>query len=105
MFAVQHNITQPKKWRRILNKVTTFLNVEEQFSLCFNHVFAYPETATTYFAFTFPFSYEDSLELTDEIERKLKNQHNVYFNREILYYSLEGRPMELLTISSRDQIT
>ena len=68
-------------------------------------MFAYPESSTTYFAFTYPFSFEESIKLTDEIQNKLQNQQNVYFNREILYYSLEGRPMELLTISSRDQIT
>ena len=66
----------------------------------FSHMFAYPESAVTYFAFTFPFSFQESLELTDEIETKLEGQPNTYFNREILYYSLEGRPMELLTISS-----
>jgi len=43
--------------------------------------------------------------LTEDIEQKVQGQSNVYFNREILYYSLEGRPMELLTISSKDQIT
>ena len=68
-------------------------------------MFGYPESQTTYFAFTFPFSFEDSLELTDQIQQKLQGQSNVYFNREILYYSLEGRPMELLTLSSKDQIT
>ena len=71
----------------------------------FNHMFAYPEKETTYFAFTFPFSYQESIELTDQIQQKLQNQSNCYFNREILYYSLEGRPMELVTISSRDLIT
>ena len=71
----------------------------------FNHMFAYPEKETTYFAFTFPFSYQESIELTDQIQHKLQNQSNCYFNREILYYSLEGRPMELVTISSRDLIT
>lgn len=71
----------------------------------FTHMFAYPESQTTYFAFTFPFSYQESIELTDQIQARLYQQPNVYFNREILYYSLEGRPMELLTISSKDQIT
>lgn len=30
---------------------------------------------------------------------------NLYFHREIVYYSIEGRKMEMMTISSRDQIT
>lgn len=71
----------------------------------FTHMFSYPENQTTYFAFTYPFSYEDSLKLTDDIQKRMQTQSNAYFNREILYYSLEGRAMELLTISSRDQIT
>jgi len=71
----------------------------------FTHMFAYPENQTTFFAFTYPFSFQDSLDLTDQIQQRLHNQPNVYFHREILYYSLEGRPMELLTISSKDQIT
>lgn len=85
-----------------MTKVNTFFNNDEQFTMQFSHMFAYPESQTTYFAFTFPFSFEDSMELTNQIEARLRNQQNVYFNREILYYSLEGRPMELLTISSKD---
>jgi hypothetical protein len=65
-------------------------------------MFAYADNQTTKFAFTFPFSYEDSIELTENLQVKLTGQPNCYFNREILYYSLEGRPMELLTISSRE---
>ena len=30
-------------------------------------MFAYPEQCTTFFAFTFPFSYQESLEPTNEI--------------------------------------
>ena len=41
----------------------------------------------------------------DEIEARLAKHSNIYFNRELLYYSLEGRKMELITISSQDMIT
>ena len=41
----------------------------------------------------------------DTIEEKLKEASNVYFHRETLYYSIEGRKMEMMTISSRDGIT
>jgi len=56
----------------------------------------------TYFAFSFPFSFEESFEQMDVFEKRLKGLANVYFHREVLYYSLEGRKMEMVTISSND---
>lgn len=33
------------------------------------------------------------------------HEKNLYFHRETIYYSIEGRKMECMTISSRDGIT
>ena len=60
---------------------------------------------TTYFAFSPPFSYEDTMNKMDDLELMAKENPNVYFNRETVYYSIEGRKMELITISSMDGIT
>ena len=91
--------------RRIMTKVQTYFNNDEQFTMQFTHMFAYPESCTTYFAFTFPFSYQEAVEQAEGLEIKLKDAPNVYFHKEILYYSLEGRKMELMTISSMDEIS
>ena len=88
-----------------MTKVVTFVNADDQFIMSFTHMFSYPPSETTYFAFTFPFSYEETIQQMDEVQARIANQPNIYFNREILYYSLEGRKMELITISSQDNIT
>ena len=69
------------------------------------HNFSYPEDQTTYFAFTYPFSYQDSLDQMVFYEKQLASQPNIYFHKETLYYSAEGRRLELVTISSRDGLT
>ncbi len=40
----------------------------QQFLLSFTHLFSHPSTETAYFAFTYPFSYEESVEHVDRIE-------------------------------------
>ena len=62
---------------------------------------------TTFFAFSYPFSYEESQAKIDQIEHSFNHSHhkeNLYFHRETVYYSIEGRKMEMMTISSRDGI-
>ena len=56
-----------------MTKVVTFVNTEDQFTLSYSHMFAYPENQTTFFAFTFPFSYQESIEQMDELQEKLIN--------------------------------
>ena len=60
---------------------------------------------TTFFAFSYPFSYEESQAKIDQIEQSFASQgpdKNLYFHRETVYYSIEGRKMEMMTISSKD---
>ena len=40
-------------------------NSTTQFILQFQHTFSYASNETTYFAFSYPFSFEESFELTD----------------------------------------
>ena len=68
-------------------------------------MFCYAPSETTYFAFSYPFSLEESTEKITQIETKLRDHPNIYFHREVLYYSLEGRKMEIFTISSKDGLT
>ena len=60
-----------------------------QFMLSFTHQFSYPADQTTYFAFSTPFSYEESIEQMDAVQKKFATQPNLYFARDTLAYSLE----------------
>jgi hypothetical protein len=76
--------------------------------MSFTHNFTYASTETTFFAFTYPYSYEESVDHVDRIEALVTRPEyakNIYFHRETLFYSREGRKMEIFTISSRDGLT
>lgn len=97
-----------RKWRRVFQKVTYFFTQEDQFTLKFQHMFSNQPNETTFFAFSVPWSYQDSQDKMDEIQRLFEcapPEKNLYFHRETVYYSIEGRKMECFTISSRDGIT
>jgi len=94
-----------KKWRRIFTKVNYFINNEDQFILRFTHMFSNTPCETTFFAFSYPFSYEESQAKIDDIQTRFAAaslEKNLYFHREVVCYSIEGRKMEMMTISSRD---
>ncbi len=52
---------------------------------------------TLYFAFCFPKSYEEQQSQLDALEAAVPS--NVYFSREVLTYSLDGRRLDLVTVS------
>jgi cytosolic carboxypeptidase protein 5 len=100
--------TQQPKWRRLIQKVNYWFTSQDsdvsQFMLSFTHQFSYAADQVTYFAFSTPFSYEESVEQMDSIQKKFAAQPNLYFARDTLCYSLEQRKMEVYTISSTDGI-
>jgi cytosolic carboxypeptidase protein 5 len=75
------------------------------FYITYTHEFKYDDQKTTYFAFTYPFSFEEIQNQSAEIIEKYKNNDTIYVQREVLGRSLEGRPMDMLTISSRHKMT
>jgi len=71
-------------------------------------MFSNQPNETTYFAFSYPFSYQESQDKIDSIQKLFETapaEKNLYFHRETIYHSIEGRKMEMMTISSRDGIT
>lgn len=75
------------------------------FTLTFHHTFLEASTAVTYFAFCYPFPYaalQEQLAAIDKQKQALAKE-NVYFERQAISHSLQGRRIELLTVSSMPQ--
>lgn len=53
-----------------------------------------------FFALIHPFSYEELINFLDNITEKYTNDEEIYFHKEVIIKSEQGRPVHLLTISS-----
>lgn len=87
-------------WRKIPSKPTFNWNEEDEiFTLKWSFTVTHP---VTYFAYSYPFSYTEITQKLDELEANMTLRKNVYFHRETLTYSYEGRRQEMVTLSSCD---
>lgn len=96
------------RWERLRDR-PTFEVVENQFILSFHHRFLEARGTTTYFAFCYPFSYTECQDLLLQLDQKFANSvhlnlnsplDSVYYHREALCRSLDGRRIDLITVTS-----
>ena len=66
----------------------------------FKHRFEYDDEEV-FFAFTYPYGYEQCQEMLASLDAKFGHHASVYYKRELLCESLEGKRVDLLTITSR----
>ncbi|KAJ1638474.1 hypothetical protein T492DRAFT_943469 [Pavlovales sp. CCMP2436] len=118
------------EWQRIRTPVAARGSKEgDDFRISFTHRFDCAQDLPTFFAFSYPWSFAEGQTLLDELEAQFgaacpdasalaagegsggetpqsdtdtvpKSAGDIYFRREVLAHSLEGRPLELLTITS-----
>lgn len=107
-------------WDRIREKPTYTID-DNVFTLSFRYRTLENVRATTYFAFTFPYSYQDLMSSLRGFDKRFKNcippekyfpgqglacnPDDIYYHREVATYSLDGRRLDLLTITSHHGIT
>ncbi|KAF4516919.1 hypothetical protein B566_EDAN008008, partial [Ephemera danica] len=109
MSPVYKIIPGKPNWDRIHDK-PTFNMEQKRFVLSFKYRTLENLRATTYFAFTYPHSYQDlqhSLHVIDMKGEGFKKQYEdtkevntIYYHRECVCWSLEQRRVDLLTVSS-----
>lgn len=79
--------------------------VDESFYIKFSHTFNnFKSTDTAFFAWTYPYSFDLSLKNTQKLMRKFSDHDSIYIHREVLYYSRERRPMEMVTFSAKTKM-
>ncbi|XP_051161461.1 cytosolic carboxypeptidase-like protein 5 isoform X2 [Leptopilina boulardi] len=99
------------QWERIRDKPIYALDEKSnEFTLSFNYRTPDNPKAITYFAFTYPFTYNDLQTQLKKIQSRLSRRtivsvDDIYYHRECVIKSLEGRRLELLTISSYQNIS
>lgn len=95
------------EWKRLPGEIQ-YDYIEEgggPFYISFTFSFIHEESEVAYFAFTYPFGYDEIQRQSEEIVQKYKDSETLYAHKEVLGLSVEGRAMEMLTISNRNKIT
>ncbi|EFN80046.1 Cytosolic carboxypeptidase-like protein 5 [Harpegnathos saltator] len=98
-------------WERIREKPTYTLDQRgSDFTLSFLYYTPNDTKAVTYFAFTYPFSYTDLQNYLKRVDQRMGKSSvtcvdDVYYHRECAIKSLEGRRLDVLTVSSYRNIS
>jgi len=96
--------TQPH-WIPVTSEVTHQKISKDTLEVTWDHFFFTESIEQTYFAFCQPFSYSDLQAKLSGLDRKLQQSSKIYFMRELLTLSLDGRRVDLLTFTSVKGLT
>ncbi|CAG4975749.1 unnamed protein product [Parnassius apollo] len=110
MAPVTRTLPGKPQWERIKDRPIHSTD-DNTFTLSFKYRTSENTKATTFFAFTYPYSFAELQIALNTIDLKLlplpppQSLDDIYYCRECLIYSLEGRRVDLLTITSHHGIT
>ena len=102
-------------WERIRD-LPTYSTQENNFTMSFKFRNIEEPNCQIFFAFTYPYTYKELQTDLGKYEKKYSNAHlnwselqslpstSIYFNRELVIQSLEGRRLDLVTISGMNNI-
>lgn len=97
--------TPSQEWQRLSTQVQFNLRegTDNEHNLIFSYRFLSLDSVS--FAFTYPWSYQQDQDNLKRVQTILSARPDIYFHRELMAYSLTGLRVELVTISSRRDIT
>lgn len=89
-----------RKWVKLNRNDNNVNFIEDANGLDLNFSFTLKELETVYFAYTYPWSYNDNLVFIKGLQLSLKKNKWIYFNCETIIKSLEQRKIHYLTLTS-----
>lgn len=100
MRPVHRSLPSKPKWTKITQALHHEIK-EKRSTISFSHTFKHNEE-TEFFAFCFPYGYDELQRKLNIIQENNRNflKQNIYVHRELICHSLDGRRIELVTISS-----
>lgn len=114
MLPVFKTVPGHEKWARIYSR-PTWQNLDTNFQMSFIHRIPDKRDTVTYFAFCFPFSYDECQNMFEKLDDQFKackqmtpekcDPDAIYYHRELLCHSLDKRRIDLITISGCNQMT
>ena len=97
-----------KAWKRVPSNIS-YEMLNDGLTVTWSMKFDWDPSEECFFAWTFPSSFRESLDKSLSLQQKYGNDgsksKSIYFKREILTYSYEKRPVEMLTLSSKLGLT
>lgn len=97
--------TEQTGWSRVPGAIHTEDSGKDEFSIRFAHVFFHGPQIETFFAFCHPYTFSEWERRRQMLETRFVGRgkrpgKSLYFHRDILTYSLQKRPVDILTVTS-----
>ena len=102
-FENSYNLNEEIYWKRYGNFTAS---VDKENHLILKIKYKFESLKYVYFAFCFPFSYDKNNAFLNYLDNKINNNplSKIYFHNEVLIQSKEKRNVNLITITSKDNI-
>lgn len=103
MVPVYSSASTQHQWQYIPSPLKEIKLIKNTLEISFEYTFTTVDIKDpVYFAFSFPYTYTQCQDYLNQLQKVYGEDHDIYFHRELLTQSIEGRNIDLLTITAHD---